>query len=346
MNIYLDDSNCRHGFLPFTLTRHIADIRIGIDTIREKWAHFTNLPVITDPLLSDKQSVSIPANILPGSDDVASIIDHYMHQAINDINPAFNYLKHPWELFQNNSEALGNDFLRIVKNKVSQPIPGGSIGISPSNIFIEEGATLSHVILNASEGPIYIGKNVNIMEGALIRGPFAANEGAVIKMGAKIYGGTTIGPHCVVGGEIKNSVFFGYSNKAHDGYLGDSVIGEWCNFGAGSSNSNVKNTGGIIKYQLSAGGALAEAGRKAGLLMGDYSRCAINTSFNTGSVVGVCCNIFGEMPGKFTDHFSWGSSRYLFEKAIQDINNWKHMKGKQMSEVEVDMLKKIYQDNY
>ncbi len=163
--------------------------------------------------------------------------------------------------------------------------------INAKDIFIEQGARLAHCMLNASNGPIYIGKHAEIMEGSFIRGPFALCEGAVVKMGSKIYGATTIGPYCTVGGEIKNSVFLGYSNKAHDGYLGDAVIGEWCNLGAGTSNSNLKNNASDVKVWHNPSKDYIRAGIKCGLLMGDYSRAAINTSFNTGTVTGICANI-------------------------------------------------------
>ena len=168
---------------------------------------------------------------------------------------------------------------------------------------------------------------------ALIRGPFAVGEGSRIKMGAKIYGGTTIGPYCLATGEIKNSILMSYSNKAHDGYLGDSVIGSWCNLGAGTSNSNLKNTAGMIKMWSKEQNDFVDAGYKCGLLMGDYSRCAINTSFNTGTVVGISCNVFGNVfQSKFINDFTWGSEKYIFEKAISDINNWKKMKGLEITE--------------
>jgi NDP-sugar pyrophosphorylase family protein len=159
------------------------------------------------------------------------------------------------------------------------------------------------------------------MEGCMLRGPIAIGENTVLKMGTKIYSGTTIGPNCTVGGEIKNSVLFSNSNKAHDGYLGDSVIGSWCNLGAGTSSSNVKNTAGIVTY-YDENNQSHEVGRKAGLIMGDYSRCAINTSFNTGTMVGVCCNIFGSiMPNKFIPDFTWGNERYDIDKALINISN-------------------------
>ncbi len=235
----------------------------------------------------------------------------------------------------------------------SQPIPSSAQAICPENIFIEEGARLQHCLLNASTGPIYIGRNAEIMEGSLIRGPFACCEGATVKMGTKIYGATTLGPYSTAGGEIKNSVFFGYSNKGHDGYLGDAVIGEWCNLGAGVSASNLKNNAGEIKVYHPATKTYIPVGQKCGLLMGDYSRAAINTSFDTGTVAGVCCNIFGEgIPPKYIPDFSWGhkgqmgssnpDNRYEWDKALRDIANWKKLKNQSLAEAEILALKHIF----
>ena len=163
-------------------------------------------------------------------------------------------------------------------------------------------------------------------------------------MGSKIYGATSIGNNCTVGGEIKNSILFSHSNKAHDGYLGDSAIGEWCNLGAGTSNSNVKNTATQVGYMLKHNAIISYSGIKGGLLMGDYSRAAINTSFNTGSVVGICCNIFGEKnPPKFTNNFTWGSEKYIFEKALRDINNWMAFKNATLTEDKKQTLKQLYE---
>lgn len=176
------------------------------------------------------------------------------------------------------------------------------------------------------------------MEGTCIKGPVAICEGAVVKMGTKIYGATTVGPYCTAGGEIKNSVLFGYSNKAHDGYLGDSVLGEWCNLGAGTTNSNVKNNAGEVKYWVDADKKEMAAGSKGGLLMGDYSKAAINTSFNTGTVVGVCCNVVSQgLTPKLISNFSWGVdgiTKYKLNKALVDIDNWKKMKGMAISDRE------------
>jgi UDP-N-acetylglucosamine diphosphorylase/glucosamine-1-phosphate N-acetyltransferase len=182
------------------------------------------------------------------------------------------------------------------------------------------------------------------MDGSMLYGPVAICEKAVVKMGSKIYGATTIGPDCIVGGEIKNSVFFGNSNKAHDGYIGDSVIGEWCNMGAGTSNSNIKNNASSIMLWTPNGPV--NVGLKCGVLMGDYSRTAINTSINTGTVIGVCCNVFGNgLTPKYIPSFSWGSDgveRYRYEKALEDIQNWKQLKQQSLSENEMTILKHIF----
>ena len=252
-------------------------------------------------------------------------------------------LNDPWQIFQLNDWALRKDFEMITAGRVSQPIPATNKITNGENIFLEKGAVVEHSILNASAGPIYIGKNAQVMEGCMIRGSFALGEGAVLKMGSKIYGATTIGPYCNAAGEIKNSVMFGYSNKAHDGYLGDSVIGEWCNLGAGTTNSNVKNTAGDVKVWSNAANGYVNVGLKCGLLMGDYSRSAINTSFNTGTVVGVCCNIFVPyFPPKFVSDFTWGKERYTFAKILQDIDNWKRLKGHSVTKKEEEILKHLY----
>lgn len=343
MNIFLDDHTCRESLYPFTLTRHTADIRIGILTIREKWEQlgFTIITGNTDPV----DALMINAAIIPTRINYELIIRAAKDQTPLVETDDIKILRHPWQVFQYNDWALRNDFELLTAGKKTQPLSATNKLVSPGNIFLEKGAQAEHCIINASAGPVYIGKDALVMEGSMIRGPFCMGEGSVLKMGSKIYGATTLGPYCVGGGEIKNSVLFGYSNKAHDGYLGDSVIGEWCNLGAGTSNSNVKNTGSDVRYITDSNMNSIIAGNKAGLLMGDYSRAAINTSFNTGTIVGVCCNIFGAMPGKFVNNFSWGSERYIFEKAVTDISNWKKMKRKELAEKEISLLHKIYTNN-
>jgi UDP-N-acetylglucosamine diphosphorylase/glucosamine-1-phosphate N-acetyltransferase len=345
MIIYLDESKCREQLFPFTHTRHVADIRVGILTIREKWKLLVDLEVQDFTGNAGAGDIVVNANIIPSRNTTEYII-----QAARDKTPLLEteeikMLQHPWQIFEYNDWAIRKDF-ELVSTGRKSTIP--SAGIQCTNekeIFVEESARLEHCYLNASAGPIYIGKNVLVMDGAMIRGPFAAGEGCVIKMGAKIYGATSLGPYCVAGGEIKNTVMFAHSNKAHDGYLGDSVLGEWCNLGAGTSNSTVKNTGGLVKYIIDGSLTAIPAGNKAGLLMGDYSRAAINTSFNTGTIVGVCCNIFGVNPCKFVNNFTWGNERYIFEKALSDISNWKKMKSQDLTTGESTLLENLYKSN-
>lgn len=340
MNIVLDDIECREDLYPFTLTRSAADIRIGILTIREKWEKLLNKKIhtISEVLENDldQGGIIIPANIIPSRKSVKSFktkgkIDGHLT------------IRYPWNIFRFNDTAIRNDFELISRKRKSKKISSTN-SITGKDIFIEEGASVKHSILNADCGPIYIGKNAEVMEGCTIRGPFAMCEGSVLKMGSKVYGATTLGPYCIGGGEIKNSVFFGYSNKAHDGYLGDSVIGEWCNLGAGTSNSNIKNTAGQVKVWNASTNEYVSAGLKCGLLMGDYSRSAINTSFNTGTIVGIACNIFcNDFPPTFIDNFSWGTENYQLEKAFEHIASWKKLKRQSLSTEEKKQLTVIYQ---
>ena len=355
MKIILDDTKAKQNLYPFTATRHAADIRIGILTIREKWAYFPLFQIYNDEaaFLTDYtgpengSSFILEANIIPTKEWLDGILNPIVKPKEEGIlimdSDRMKTLYYPWHIFQYNDWALRKDFEMITSGRVSQPVSSTNKVIGDENIFLEDGAVVEHGILNASTGPIYIGKNAQVLEGCMIRGAFALCEGAILKMGSKIYGATTIGPYCTVGGEIKNSVMFGYSNKAHDGYLGDSVIGEWCNLGAGTTNSNVKNSVGEVKVWSNAANDYLSVGLKCGLLMGDYSRSAINTSFNTGTVIGVCCNIFGEyFPPKFVADFTWGKERYTFGKILQDISNWKKLKGKIITENEKEILKQLY----
>ena len=250
----------------------------------------------------------------------------------------------PWDIVQLNAWAIDQDVELLKKSKKFEKLPATNRAIHPSRIFIEKGAHVEHSILNASYGPIYIAKDAEVMEGCMLRGPLAICEGATIKMGTKIYGATTIGPGSVVGGEIKNSVFLRYSNKSHDGYIGDAVIGEWCNLGAGTSCSNIKNTASDIMVWTPKG--LVNAGMKCGVVMGDYSRTAINTSINTGTIVGVSSHVYGNgLTPKYIPSFSWGSEgveRYEFEKAMSNIAKWKALKKQVVSESEKFILKHIF----
>ena len=338
--IFLTDKNFRENLFPFTHTRHTANIRIGILTIKEKWELLLREKVSLD---ENKAGTYIPANIIPTKENYKSIITAAEKNIFLMETDNVKIISFPWHIFQLNDYALRQDFLVLTDDKISKTLNGSNKLINSENIFIAKDVKVNNCFLNASNGPIFIDEAAEIMEGSMIRGPFYLGKNSVVKMGSKIYGATTVGPNCIVGGEIKNSVLFGNSNKAHDGYLGDSVIGEWCNLGAGTSNSNIKNNAGNVGYTLEKDTQAIFAGNKAGLLMGDYSRAAINTSFNTGTLVGICCNIFGEiMPPKFSENFTWGAEKYIFDKVIQDIDNWKKMKGQSISTKEIEMLKKLY----
>ena len=357
MNYILFDGTVRNALLPFTFTRPVADIRIGILTIREKWENYlgSTTTTITEEYLMDKfpmvemeDNVMINASFLPNATLVDWIQNLKAKQAIvfeeeivafytQDTQEEVDFdqyellffenelvrIANTWDIFAKNDRAIRDDFELLTMDRTSQPIPKSVNVIAPENIFIEEGAQLAFVTLNASTGPIYIGKNSEIMEGSVIRGPFALCESGRVKLATKVYGATTVGPHSVIGGEVNNSVLFGYSNKGHDGFLGNSVLGEWCNIGADSNNSNLKNNYEEVRLWSYETEGFANTGLQfCGLMMGDHSKCGINTMFNTGTVVGVSANIFGAgFPRNFVPSFSWGGaagfSTYLTQKAFQ-----------------------------
>jgi UDP-N-acetylglucosamine diphosphorylase/glucosamine-1-phosphate N-acetyltransferase len=255
-----------------------------------------------------------------------------------------------WDIFSKNAAAIREDFELLTEDKQSQPIPKSVNTLAPENIFIEEGAKLEFVTLNASTGPIYIGKDAEIMEGTVIRGPFALCEGAIVKMSAKIYGGTTVGPYSKIGGEVNNSVLFAYSNKGHDGFLGNSVLGEWCNIGADSNNSNLKNNYEEVKLWDYETEAFEKTGLQfCGLMMGDHSKCGINTMFNTGTVVGVSANIFGSgFPRNFVPSFSWGGAGgftvYMTRKAFETARLVMERRGIDFDEKEKAILQHVFDE--
>jgi len=335
MNAFsLDSGSFADDFFPFSSTRSVADIRCGILTLREKWNFY-----LKDHSAAEKP-VSVAANIIPDQELVCSILKSDGGPALQKARRLANLT----DILGFNAVEMNNDFRLITAGRESEPVSPTN-RLTGSAIFLEPGAVVEHCYLNATEGPIYIGKGALVMEGTMIRGPFAIGEKSVVKMGTKIYGATSAGPHCVLGGEIKNSIIFGYSNKAHDGYLGDSIIAEWCNIGAGSSNSNIKNSGGSVKLWNPLKKSFLDAGMKCGLLMGDYTRTAINSSFNTGTVTGVCCNVFGNgsMPA-YLPSFSWGCQGevYAFDKAMQHISKWKKLKGEELASEEIKQLKYIF----
>ena len=383
MNYILFDGTVRNALLPFTFTRPVADIRVGILTIREKWEKYlgSTTTTLTEEYLSEKfpmvemeNNVLINASFLP-NDILAEIVKNLeKNQAIfqgeeviafytNDTQEEVDFdtyeiiefneeclkLEHTWDIFAKNDAALREDFELITEDRKSQPSPKSVNVISPENIFIEEGAKLEFVTLNASTGPIYIGKNAEIMEGSVIRGPFALCEEAQVKLATKVYGATTIGPHCRIGGEVNNSVLFGYSNKGHDGFLGNSVLGEWCNMGADSNNSNLKNNYEEVRLWSYETEGFARTGLQfCGLMMGDHSKCGINTMFNTGTVVGVNANIYGAgFPRNFVPSFSWGGASgfttYLTSKAFQTAKIVMARRQVEFTEEDAKILEHVFE---
>ena len=338
VNMHIFLSNEHAGLLqPFTLLREAFSMRMGIFTPWERYHLVKGLTLADGP---GEQVTTIPANRVISFKGLEEMLEQG-----SGLPHENNYrtLWHAADMVKHNDWAIREDFNWIVSHGASEPLPGTVTAINPAQIFIEKGARISHCTINAETGPVYIGNDAGIMEGCLLRGPLAIGNNAVIKMGAKIYGATTIGPYCMAGGEIKNSILMGYSNKAHDGYLGDSVLGEWCNLGAGTSNSNIKNTAGEI--MLYAEEEPYNAGTKCGLVMGDYSRSAINTSFNTGTVVGICCNVFGAgLTPKYIPNFSWGLSGELYRQdaAVRDVQNWMALKGKQLEPAQEKALRELY----
>ena len=384
MNYILFDGPSRNNLLPFTFTRPVADIRVGILTIREKWEKFLECTTttITEDYLSNKypmvemdENVMINASFLPNMELVEMIKNLKQNQAVfkdEDVIAFFSTetqeevnfdsyeaiefnsdvikIEHTWDIFSKNGEALQEDFNLITKGRYSQPLPETVHCINAKNIFIEEGAKVEIAVLNASKGPIYIGKDAEIMEACSIRGPFALCENAIVKMGAKIYGPTTVGPYSTVGGEVNNSVIFGYSNKGHDGYLGSSVLGEWCNLGADTNNSNLKNNYTEVRIWDYNTESFANTGLQfCGLMMGDHSKCGINTMFNTGTVVGVSANIFGSgFPRNFVPSFSWGGNKgfttYLTKKAFEVAKIVMARKNIEFTEQDAAILTHVFED--
>ncbi len=388
-NIILFDNDFRAQLLPLTFTRPIAELRIGILTIREKWEQSLNGKVsyMTQDYLSQKFPIHIEEEnyvingaVLP-SPELCKLINqldndevllaagefiatklgkHQFHHLMNnedldallgtDIDGTpFLKIKHTWDLFKMNASAIQWDFDLLTKNRKSAPLSSTNTLIGENRVFLEEGAKVEGAILNTTNGPIYVGKNAEIMEGCLVRGSFSLGDHSILKMGAKIYGATTIGPYCKVGGEVKNSVLLGYSNKSHDGYLGNAVLGEWCNLGANTNNSNMKNNYSNVKVWSYEKKAFVDSRQQfCGLIMGDHSKCSINTMFNTGTVVGVFANIFGAgFPDKFIPSFSWNAintfSTYRLEKALEVMEKVFYRRNKVPDELEKNLLKSIFE---
>jgi UDP-N-acetylglucosamine diphosphorylase/glucosamine-1-phosphate N-acetyltransferase len=351
MNYILFDDTSWEQLLPLTFTRPVSDIRVGILTIREKWEKILKQEIssktqeylsVKYPVIIERDNILICAGLLPSPEIIQQLEQLKTNEAIVagqrilavrldkpktqnfdctntlglktfEITSAPRFIDHPWHIFLLNGEEIQNDFALITAGRKSSSISKSMNLLNPGNIFAEEGFKGEFATINASSGPVYLGKDSEIMEGALVRGPFALCENSTLKMGAKIYGPTTIGPNSKAGGEINNSVIFGNSNKSHDGFIGNSVIGEWCNIGADSNNSNLKNNYANVKLWSYREEKFIDTGLVfCGLIMGDHSKCGINTMFNTGTVVGVNVNIFGSgFPRNFVPSFTWGGAHGL-----------------------------------
>lgn len=387
MQFILFDGPARFRFFPFTHTRPLADIRCGILTMRERWERLlqTGTATLTEaylqaafPFRSEADNVYINGAIFANSDIANAVKSLKPEEALMQDNTLiafrtaqvlqhgkeletvqqsaqvvpytsfFHQLRQVWEIFTGNEQAIKEDFALLTKDKLSQELPAYATVLNPGNIFIEPGARIYPCIINADSGPVYIGKDAEIMDGCIIRGPFALGEHAVLKMGAKVYGGTTIGPGCKVGGEISNVVFFANSNKGHDGFLGNAIIGEWCNLGADTNCSNLKNNYDEVKIWDEYEHKSVKTGLQfCGLIMGDHSKCGINTMFNTGTVAGVSCNIYGGgFPEKFIPSFSWGGSEgmvtYNLDKAMDTANRMMTRRNKQLSQAEKTILQHVF----
>jgi UDP-N-acetylglucosamine diphosphorylase/glucosamine-1-phosphate N-acetyltransferase len=384
MNVILSDGIYRENLLPFTFTRPIADIRVGILKISEKWANVlkTTPSFLTEDYLNKKfpskttdENLVINASFLPNSALVQAIKQLKLGEALLKDEEAIAYvtanpkelfdssvykkisfqediltIKNTWDIFSKNGEALKADFELITANRKSHPIPDSNTVMHPENIFLEEGAKVSCSILNATDGPIYIGKNAEIMEGSIVRGALALCENAVLKMGVKIYGPSTFGPYCKVGGEVNNSVLFAYSNKGHEGFLGNSVLGEWCNIGADTNTSNLKNNYAPVRlWDYKTEGFEHTGLQFCGLMMGDHSKCGINTMFNTGSVIGVSANIFGSgFPRNFVPSYSWGGASgfttYRTNKAFETAKAMMGRRKVDFDTTEQAILERVFED--
>ncbi len=384
--ILFDESIVRTNLLPLTFMRPVADIRTGILTIREKWEKRlkATTSTLTDgylsnkfPIVRERENILINGSVCPNDEIVVAIKKlkpnqivvcndtiialHVMEEeldrlgepaseGIEEINITTPPIKinHTWEIFSKNEIALQDDFEILTKGRKSQVISNTNRVFQEDRIFVEKGAKIECSVLNASNGPIYIGKNAEIMEGSMIRGPFALCEGAQVKMAAKIYGPTTIGPYCRVGGEVNNSVLFGYSNKAHDGFLGHSVIAEWCNIGADTNTSNLKNTYDHVRLWSYAKQTFVNTHLQfCGLIMGDHSKCAIDTQFNTGTVTGVSANIFGSgFQRNFIPSFTWGGTaghtNFNIKKALEVAEVVFSRRRRTFDQVEKDLLTCVY----
>ncbi|TDT45571.1 UDP-N-acetylglucosamine diphosphorylase/glucosamine-1-phosphate N-acetyltransferase [Maribacter spongiicola] len=383
MNFILFDGPRRNHLLPFTFTRPVSEIRVGIMTLKERWEAFLKVSVtsLTEEYLSVKYPVNledsnvfIDASVLPSNELLKAVkalrsgeklmlgeliiaylaatsktADELSDFNIVEFKGDIVQINNTWDIFDKNADILQFDFNLITKGRKSQPISSTNQLIHPERIFLEEGAKVEFSILNATDGPIYLGKNSEIWEGSLIRGGLALCNNAIIKMGGKLYGATTIGPFSKVCGEVSNSVIFGYSSKGHEGYLGNAVLGEWCNIGADSNNSNLKNNYAKVRLWNYATESFEQTGLQfCGLMMGDHSKTAINTMFNTGTVIGVNSNIYVPgFPRNFVPSFSWGGASgftaYQPAKAFDAAKVMMARRGVEFDEVEANILTHVFE---
>lgn len=380
--ILFENETDRANLLPFTFTRPVASIRCGILTIAEKWERvlktkvsyktreylqtkfalktadtnfFINGAVMPNITLAEAiLGLSLNQALYAGDTLLASYVNGTDENAVTDkiqFSPAVTKISYTYDIFSKNGQAIEDDFQLLTVGRTSQPISSTNQVVNPKKIFIEEGAKVEFSILNASTGSIYIGKDSEVMEGCKIRGPFALCEHGGLKMDAKIYSATTVGPHCKVGGEVSNVVFFSYSNKGHDGFMGNSVVGEWCNIGADTNNSNLKNTYEEVKLWNYRTERFERTGLTfCGLMMGDHSKCGINTMFNTGTVVGVAANIFGSgFPRNFVPSFAWGGAQgfetFILSKAYKTAEAMCSRRGIEFDDTEKAILKTVYDES-
>jgi len=386
MAIILFDDNAHQTLRPLTFTRPVADLRIGILTIAEKWAKYFSLDFSWHtqawlqgkfPISIEDRNLFINGSFCPDEALIAAIKLLHGNEALKygdklvavklNESDALNFdpkaefdiafqLKHhpvvityPEDIFKNNDTELRKDFKLLTEGRSSAKISSTNTIIG-NDFFAEEGAIAECSTFNTINGPIYLAANTEVWEGTHIRGGFAICEHSQVKMGAKIYGATTVGPYCRVGGELNNAVIWGYSSKGHEGYLGNAVVGEWCNIGADSNNSNLKNNYEDVKLWDYSTGRFRKTGLQfCGLILADHSKCAINTMFNTGTVAGVSANIFGAgFPRNFIPDFSWGgtqgyeiySIKKMFETAERVFARRDH---RNFDENEQGILRKVFE---
>lgn len=385
MNLILFDGPERGHLLPLTFTRPVGELRVGIMTIREKWerrletkASYITQPYLAAlfPLKSTKDNMVVNGSVCPDMRLLAKVIELRMGEGlfsgetliaarlpegrvaevmdpsglvrVEYANP-IQHIERPWKIFSINAEELERDYVFLTDGRTSEPISSTNTVIG-DRVFLEPGATVEAAVLNSKSGPIYVGKDAEIMEGSMVRGGLALCEHASLKLGTKIYGATTVGPHSKVGGEVNNSVIIGYSNKGHDGFLGNSVIGEWCNIGADSNNSNLKNNYDEVKLWSYIRGGFERTGLQfCGLIMADHSKCGINTMFNTGTVVGISANIFGSgFPRNFVPSFAWGGAsgfmEYKLDKALDTMSRVMERRGIELTDDHRAMFSHLYKE--